>query len=329
VVVGIGESRLASAMATELLRRMGRVHPHLVFRRRIIAGGSGGSSGGRGGARNGHVMVASPRTDRHVDVTRIEKALLDGDIDLTVGPIKDMPGQVPPGLALTAVLARTDARDALCGSSLRALPHQARVGTSGLRRRAQILALRPDVLPFRLNGPITSQLQQLRRMPPLDAVVLPVAGLARLGLAGTINESLAVDEFPPAPGQGALGVITRSADASTSPGSGARTRADAELREQLAAVHDPVTAAAVAAERSLRAGLHEGCGFPIGGHARIDGDQLRIIGQVTAPDGRRCARRHAAGPVADAAAIGRQLAADLLDGGAGQILAAIRPGDRW
>jgi hydroxymethylbilane synthase len=305
VVIGLADSRHASAMATELLRRMGRIHTELVFRRRVVTGG---------GTRNGHVKLAAPGIDRRTYVTRIEKALLDGEIDITVRPLEDLPGELPPDLSLAAVLERADARDALCGSSLRALPRQGRVGAGGLRRLAQILALRPDLQPVRLRGPMTTQLQRLRRLPPLDAVVLPVAALTRLGLDGEISEPLAVDEFPPAPAQGALGVLARSADT--------------ELGDLLAAVHDPATAAAVEAERALQAGLHDGHGYPIGGHARIDGDRLRIIGQVTAPDGSQLARQHAAGRVDEAAALGRRLAADLLALGAGQILADIRPDDR-
>jgi len=300
LVVGSGEGPLAAAMTTELLRRLARVHPRLVFRRVVVAGG---------GARNGHVKVQSASTDQRAFVSQLDKAVLSGEIDLTVRSLKDMPGSAPPDLVLAAVLARTDARDALCGSSLRALPYGARVGGSSLRRTAQLVALRPDVRPVPVHGPIATQLHQLRRLQPLDAVVLPVAALARLGLEGRIGEALGIEEFPPAPGQGALGVLARSDDA--------------ELRELLAAVHHPATAAAVEAERCLRAGLHEGCGLPIGGHAHLDGGRLRLIGQVTAPDGSRFARRQATGAVADAAALGLRLAADLRADGAGEILAEI------
>jgi hydroxymethylbilane synthase len=291
-------------MTTELLKRLARVHPHLVFRRLVV-------SGGVCGFRNDHVRVQSPAGDRRAFLGRLDEAVLSGEVDLTVRSLKDVPVEVPPGLALAAVLERMDPRDALCGSSLRELPPGARVGGSSMRRTAQLVALRPDLRPVRIRGSVAAQLQQLQRLQPLDAVVLPVAGLARLGLAGRIGEALGVEEFPPAPGQGALGVLVRSDDT--------------ELRSLLTAVHDPATAAAVEAERNLRAGLHEGCGLPIGGHAQVDGDgdRLRIIGQVTAPDGSRFARRQASGATTDAAALGRRLATDLRAVGADEILAEI------
>jgi hydroxymethylbilane synthase len=299
IVVGSRGGELAEAMTTELLRQLGRAHPHVVFRRLVVTTVDG---------RNGKSQVHLPPA-RRMFTTQLEAALLGGEIDLAVRSLKDVAVTPPPDLALGAVLARADARDALCGSSLRALPHGARVGTGSPRRTAQMLALRPDVKTVRLRGGMAATLQRLRGLTPLDGVVLPVSGLTRLGLEGGISEPLGPEEFPPAPGQGALGVQVRAEDD--------------EVRALLAPVHDETTGAAVTAERALLAGLQGNCAIPIGAHAEVRGDQLRLVGQVTALDGSRFARLETTGPAADAADLGHELATNLLDMGAGRILADI------
>ncbi len=289
-------------MTRELLGPLERACPDVVFRHRVVM-----TSGDRD--RKSELRALSD-SGQGAFTTQLESALLAGEIDVAVHSLKDLPTLLPAELALAAVPPRADPRDALCGSSLRDLPPSARVGTGSPRRTAQLLALRPDVRVTPIRGNVPPRLQKLKGSSPLDAVVLAVAGLVRLGLAGEIGERLSAEEFPPAPGQGALGVQVRADDS--------------DVREMLAAVHDPGAGAAVEAERSLLAALRGGCSVPIGAYASVDGTQLRLVGQVTALDGSWFVRLEATGHPEAAGNIGRQLAHDLLAKGADSILAEVR-----
>lgn len=289
-------------MTRELLEPLERACPDVVFRHRVVM-----TSGDRD--RKTELRALSD-SGQGAFTTQLESALLADEIDVAVHSLKDLPTASSEDLTLAAVPPRADARDALCGSSLRGLPLGARVGTGSPRRTAQLLALRPDVRVTPIRGNVPPRLQKLKGSSPLDGIVLAVAGLVRLGLDGEIGERLSAEEFPPSPGQGALGVQVRADDA--------------EVREMLSAVHDLNAAAAVEAERSLLAALRGGCSVPIGAYASVDGGQLRLVGQVTALDGSWFVRLEATGHAEAAGDVGRQLAHDLLAKGADSILADVR-----
>lgn len=242
----------------------------------------------------------------------IEEALLDRRVDLAVHSLKDLPTENPPGLVIAALLTREDPRDALVsrdGLGLAALPRGARVGTSSLRRRSQILSRRPDLVVEDLRGNVPTRVKRVEE-GRFDAVVIAAAGLRRLGLADRITESIDEEIMLPAPGQGVLGL---------------QARADDEVT--LAAVrhlHDPVAAAEATAERAFLSGLGGGCLVPVGARARVNGDRIFLAGFVGHPTGRPTVRRTIEGPMADAVELGRALAVTLLSQGAREILAEVR-----
>ena len=237
----------------------------------------------------------------------IEEALLRGDIDVAVHSMKDMPTDVPDGLAIDAVPEREDPRDALVGVRLDELPEHARVGTSSLRRTAQLHALRPDLEIDSLRGNVDTRLRKVEERH-FDAIVLAAAGLRRLGLQQRIAEVLDPAVMCPAVGQGALAVETRN---------------DGEAFQLCAQLNHPETYAAVAAERAVLAELGGGCQVPIGAHARIEGDVLHIDAIVVSPDGNQVVRLSASGPARDHEQIGIRLGRELLLAGAEDILDAV------
>ncbi|HEU4724119.1 MAG TPA: hydroxymethylbilane synthase [Candidatus Eisenbacteria bacterium] len=242
----------------------------------------------------------------------IEDALLAGRVDLAVHSLKDLPTENPPGLVVAALLSREDPRDALVsrdGLGLDALPAGARVGTSSLRRRSQILARRPDLVVLDLRGNVPTRVKRVEE-GRFDAVVIAAAGLRRLGLADRITEPIDEAIMLPAPGQGVLGIQARVDDAATL----------AALRK----LHDPIAAAEATAERAFLSGLGGGCLVPVGARAHAEGDRLRLAGFVGHPTGRPTLRRTVEGPIADATGLGASLAAAMLTQGAREILAEVR-----
>ncbi|NYJ04891.1 hydroxymethylbilane synthase [Petropleomorpha daqingensis] len=249
-----------------------------------------------------------------VFVTAIRQALHDGRVDLAVHSYKDLPTAPEPGLVLAAVPVREDPRDALVardGLTLGELPPGSTVGTGAPRRVAQIraLGLGLDVVPIRGNVDT-----RMARVVPgdLDAVVLARAGLARLGRTDAITETLDPLQVLPAPAQGALAVECREDDART--------------RELLAPLEHAGTRACVVAERSTLAALEAGCSAPVAAYAEVadgeDGPELYLRASVTALDGSDAVRGSVTGPLGEAAALGRALAAELLDRGAAELMAA-------
>ena len=234
----------------------------------------------------------------------IEEALLDGRIDLAIHSLKDLPTETPAGLTIAAVPERADPRDAMVGARLSDLPAGAKVGTSSLRRAAQLRAARPDLVIESVRGNLDTRVRKLDE-GQYRAIVLAAAGLTRLGWAHRIAEILSVEVMCPAVGQGALAV---------------ETRREGEARDFCAVLDHAVTRAAVTAERAVLAALGGGCQVPIGAHAVIDGDSLRLIGAVIAPDGDRMVRKVDQGGVGRAAEIGRRLGEALLKDGAREIL---------
>jgi hydroxymethylbilane synthase len=244
----------------------------------------------------------------------IDRALLEGSVDIAVHSLKDVATELPPGTQLAAVLTREDPRDALLsrdGLTLAQLPAGSRIGTSSLRRRAFLARERPDAQLLELRGNVPTRLTRLAQ-GEYDAIVLAAAGLARLGLAPHIVERLPVDTFPPAVSQGAIGVCARSDDEDT-------------LR-WLRRLDDPASRLATLAERTLLNRIEGGCQVPLGALAQLTGDQLVLNARVCSVDGRQLLAARAAGPAeaAGAIAVGEEAARSLLAQGAGALIAAER-----
>jgi hydroxymethylbilane synthase len=241
-------------------------------------------------------------------VKEIEDALLQGGIDLAVHSMKDVPTVLPDGLEILCVPEREDPRDALVsrdGKSLDLLPEGARVGTSSLRRQAQLLHHRSDLKIQVLRGNLDTRLRKLRA-GEFDAIVLAAAGLKRMGWMEQITEYLPAEVSLPAIGQGALGLEGR--------------RDDGLVRDLVAALEHPPTRAAVTAERALLERLQGGCQVPIAAHATLAGERLRLEGLIASVDGRRLVRNQVEGLAAQARELGLRLAEQLLDQGGEAIL---------
>ena len=249
---------------------------------------------------------------------QIDDAMLERRIDLAVHSLKDLPTTLPAGIALAAVGEREDPRDALVGRGpLRwdDVPDGAVLATSSLRRRAQLLRLRPDLDIRDIRGNVARRLAKLEADPQWWGIVLAVAGLVRLGLAHRIGQRLPPDLMLPAPGQGALAVTARSDDA-------------AAVRAAARAVHHQPTAVAVAAERAFLRTLEGGCQVPVAALAAPGaGGGLRLHGRVVSLRGERSVEGIESGAVADerqAEALGVELARRLVDEGAGALLREVR-----
>lgn len=245
--------------------------------------------------------------DKSRFVKEIEEALLAGDADLAVHSAKDVPGELPPGLAIVGVPERADARDALCGAaSLDDLEPGAHVGTSSLRRRSQLLALRPDLDVAELRGNVDTRLRKLAE-GEYDAVVLAAAGLARLDRARE-GSPLAAAELTPAPGQGCLAL---------------EARADhAEAVDLAARLTDREALVRLTAERAVVSALDATCHTPVAAHASLEDGALRLAAFVGLPDGSTWIRDELTGDPADPAALGSEVADRLLAAGAAELLAA-------
>lgn len=217
----------------------------------------------------------------------IEEALLAGRVDVAVHSMKDVPAEQPDGLCIAAVPPREDPRDAFVSEAFASfgdLPAGARLGTASLRRQAQALALRPDLRIEMLRGNVDTRLRKLAE-GEFDAILLAVSGLNRLGFESVIRERLALDDFLPAPGQGALAL---------------QTRADDRRAAWVAALDHRATALAVAAERGAMTALEGSCRTAIGAYAEIASGRLRLTAEMLAPDG--SARWRRAGEIGDAEA---------------------------
>jgi hydroxymethylbilane synthase len=242
----------------------------------------------------------------------LEAAILDGRVDLAVHSLKDVETVMPPGLRLGAILEREDPRDVLiarAGLRLDALPEGARIGTSSLRRTAFLLRWRPDLDIVDLRGNVPTRIEKLDR-GDYDAIVLAAAGVKRLGMQERITDYFTEDILVPAVSQGAIAIQHRDDDPRI-----------AGFVESLD--HAP-TRAATTAERALLRAVEGGCQVPVGAHAVARGDELRLRGVVCSLDGRQSVEGERAGSPSDAAGLGRALADELLDGGGGAILSAIR-----
>jgi hydroxymethylbilane synthase len=241
-------------------------------------------------------------------IKELEDALLDESIDLAVHSVKDIPTEVPRGLSFPAVCRRDDIRDCLIsptGSTLENLRPGARVGTSSLRRRAQLLRLRPDLDIRELRGNVDTRLRKVGD-GEYDAIVLAKAGLDRLGLSQRISETFAPELFMPAVGQGAIAVETRLNDNETG--------------DLLSKLDDPETRAAIITERALLGALQGGCQVPIGAWARIERGEMVLEACVTSVDGQQHVKQRLAGPPDQGVQLGEQMARLLMETGAQTIL---------
>ena len=225
-----------------------------------------------------------------VFTTEHEEQLLRNEVDFVVHSLKDLPTTLRDGLVLAAVPKREDPRDALCGATLESLRPGARVGTGSLRRRAQILSLRPDVTVVPIRGNVGPRLAKIEGDDALDAVILAEAGLRRLGLAEATTETLDPHAFPYAVGQGALGIEARAQDS--------------DILGVLQAIQCPQTRAEVDAERAMMHTLGAGCSLPVGACANWKDGRLALQAQVTSLDGQERIIATEEGPAETAADLG-------------------------
>lgn len=244
-------------------------------------------------------------------VKELEAGIIANQADIAVHSMKDVPVEFPPGLHLPVIMAREDPHDALVSArydSLEALPPGAIVGSSSLRRQCQILARFPQLRLHTLRGNVNTRLAKLDR-GEYDAIVLAAAGLRRLQMEPRIRAVLPPETSLPAVGQGAIGIECRLGDSAT--------------EALIAVLKDADTHIRVAAERAFNERLQGGCQVPIAGYAELQGGRVRLRGLVGRPDGRELIEGETGGPAAEAAALGRGLAEDLLGRGADRILSAI------
>ena len=230
----------------------------------------------------------------------IEEDLLSGKIDIAVHSMKDMPVLQPEGLLLDTYLPREDTRDAFVSPKVKTLadlPEGAVVGTSSLRRRAQLLHFRPDLKVVEFRGNVQTRLKKLDE-GVAECTFLAMAGLHRLDMAHVASSAIAPEEMLPAVAQGAIGIERRASD----------TR----VAEMLSAIHDTPTGQRLAAERAFLAALDGSCETPIAGLAELDGNTLRLRGEVLRPDGSESISEDRTAPIEDGAALGREMAEELL-----------------
>jgi hydroxymethylbilane synthase len=239
-------------------------------------------------------------------IKELEVAMEAGDADIAVHSMKDVPADMPEGFCIAALLERANPADALVGKKLSDLDDGARVGSSSLRRQAQLLALRPHIVIEPLRGNVNTRLKKLEE-GQYDAIVLACAGLHRLGLASRISETFSTDQMLPAAAQGVIGIECRS------------ERSD--LRQVLSVLDDPETNTTTMAERAVALRLQADCQSPVATYGQIADSSLDLQAMVASPDGREVIRDQVSGPLDDPVSLGIDLADKLLDRGAAELLA--------
>ena len=296
ITLGSRPSKLARWQTEHILAQLKSAWPALSFRLVTLV-------------TTGDKIIDRPLPEiggKGVFTAELESALLSGEIDLAVHSLKDLPVENSAGLSIGAVGLRACAQDVLIsakGETLWELPVGARLGTSSLRREAQVKAARPDLTILPLRGNVDTRLRKVLE-GEYDAIILAAAGIERLGLGNHITEYISLDVMLPAPGQGALAIQCRSGDV--------------ELLQLLQPIHDLPTYNAVTAERAFLAALGGGCSAPVAAHATLDGAQIEIRGLVAGIDGRRVIRVAAMGE--DPKKTGGLLAQKALDQGAAELL---------
>ena len=277
----------------------------------------------RSGGHNIEIEIIHTTGDKITDVAlaqvgtkgmftkEIEEALAAGQVDLAVHSLKDLPTGLPPGFEIAAITQREDARDAFCSvhhATIQDLPQGARVGTSSLRRQAQMMAVRADLDLHPLRGNVDTRLRKLEE-GQYDAIILAAAGLNRLGKTEHIKQIIPVDVMCPAAGQGALAIEIRSGDIGT--------------RELMAFLDDSTARAATTCERALLSTLGGGCQVPIGAFADVRNGTIQLKGVVASPDGLTLLRDTRQGKVSEPENLGREAGAALLSRGADKVLSAV------
>jgi hydroxymethylbilane synthase len=305
VIIGTRGSQLARWQANWAQSRLQERHPGLQVEIRVIS-----TKGDR------ILDVSLPKLGEQgkgLFTKELEDEMLSGAIDIAVHSLKDLPTEITEGLHIGAISEREDVRDALVtdgrARSLLELRQEARIGTSSLRRQAQLKALRPDLNIEPIRGNVDTRLAKVERAE-FDAVVLAAAGLHRLGRADRITEYLGDDVVLPAVGQGALGIQTRVGDA--------------RVNDLVKALDDEASRLACVAERSFLKALGGGCLVPIAAHATIAGhivrDIVQICGLVASPDGSEIIRGARTGLATESTSVGMELAEELLARGADRLL---------
>lgn len=300
ITVGTRRSQLATTQTGHVIKALQANYPDVVFEvKEIVTKGdirleeSLSKIGGKG-----------------LFIKEIEWALLNSDIDIAVHSMKDMPAELPGELTIGAIPIREDARDVLVssdGRSVKELKENAVVGTSSLRRQAQLLALRPDLEIKLLRGNVDSRLRKLRE-GQYDAIILAAAGLKRLGL---FNETemypLPIEECLPAVGQGALAIECRSDDE--------------DVRKLLATIHDPETALTVLTERAFLAEMEGSCHMPVGGYATLENQEIVLRSLLASVDGQRVIHSQVIGE--ESKTVGQSAKEKLFEQGAAAMIAAL------
>lgn len=301
VRVGTRGSLLATTQTGWVVDRLKRAHPGRTFETIEIR---------TTGDLHSETVPAKALDKGHF-TREIEDALLAGEIDLAIHSLKDLPGDLPEGLALGAVPGREDSRDVLVGATRDELTSGVTVGTSSVRRAAQLRRSFPGSRVVDLRGNLDTRLRKVRE-GVVDCAVLAAAGLARLGREEEISFAFNENEMLPAPGQGALGIELRADDAAT--------------KEIVATIHCVRTFTCVTAERAFLEALGGGCQVPVAALATIEDNELALTGRVVSPDGKELFENTRQGRPEEAEATGRELAATLTARGAGRIIEAVLAG---
>ncbi len=296
------QSKLALWQAEHVATRLRNAHPELqVELVKIVT--------------QGDRILDRPLADiggKGLFIKELEVALAEQRADIAVHSMKDVPGDLPPGMVLSAMLTRVDARDAFISKrfpDLAALPAGARIGTSSLRRQSQLRHIRSDIEIVPLRGNVDTRLRKLDD-GEYDAIILASAGLIRLGLGDRITQLLPIEHSLPAVGQGIIGIECRSDDAAS--------------LEYVRVLNDATAQTCIAAERAFARRLEGSCQSPIAGYAELSGASIKLQGLIASIDGRQVFRDSILGPPADAAALGRALAERMLFAGADQLLRELR-----
>ncbi len=298
IIIGTRSSKLALWQADFVAEAIKGEHPELAVKEQRMT-------------TKGDKILDAPLAKiggKGLFTKELEEAMLSREIDIAVHSLKDMPTEVPEGLAITAITKRADPGDAFVSNRyahLSELPKGARVGTSSLRRRAQLLSLRPDLDIHDLRGNVGTRLDKLDA-GEYDAIVLAVAGLTRLGFGERIREIIPREHMLPAVGQGALAIESRADDEA--------------VNEVIAFLNDPDMQTAATAERAFLARVEGGCQVPVGVYAECDQGELTIEAVIASLDGRRLYRSKTHGQETEAEHLGRELAERLLDEGGLAIL---------
>ncbi|MCG8541428.1 MAG: hydroxymethylbilane synthase [Clostridia bacterium] len=305
IIVGSRGSRLALIQSELVISELKKHYPQIDFKIKKIK------------------TIGDKILDKTLDkiggkglfVKEIETALLKGEIDMAVHSMKDVPSEFPKGLQISAITKRKDVRDILItkeGNSFNELKQGAKIGTSSLRREAQLRGLRKDLNIVPIRGNVETRINKIKEMD-LDGVILAAAGLIRLGLEDRISESFSPYDIVPAVGQGALGIETREDDSL--------------IKEMVSKINDDSTSLAVKGERRFMTILNGGCHVPVGGFAYIEDEKLKMVGMVSSIDGQRIIKAYGEDEVQNYGELGSEIAEEVLSRGGREILQELE-GDR-